>query len=152
MLAVAEIVRPPRRGPRLVAMASRRREVYVDSYDGACLLLGILLRSDAELKEAVLERFGGRPTVGAFAFVAGILQQAHREHRSERAAKATRRRALAAAGRKVCSRCGEEKDLEAFNRDRSRSDGRRPECRECQGRVDRANYAARRGKEGGDRG
>lgn len=32
---------------------------------------------------------------------------------------------------KVCSRCGEEKELEEFHRRSSASDGRRSECRSC---------------------
>lgn len=33
---------------------------------------------------------------------------------------------------KTCSKCGKEKELDSFNRERKTKDGHRPECRECQ--------------------
>lgn len=39
---------------------------------------------------------------------------------------------------KVCSKCGEEKALEEFGRDRRRKDGRRAMCRACSRAYDRA--------------
>lgn len=42
--------------------------------------------------------------------------------------------------RKVCRFCGEEKALEAFNRDSTRSDGRRNRCRECDAQYFQQHY------------
>jgi hypothetical protein len=45
---------------------------------------------------------------------------------------------------KRCSSCGEVKATEAFQADRSRADGLMIRCRECEGRRNRAYYAANR--------
>ena len=41
---------------------------------------------------------------------------------------------------KTCSRCGYEKPLDDFNRQRGSSDGRRPECKECRNAARRKHY------------
>ena len=40
---------------------------------------------------------------------------------------------------KRCTKCGEEKPLAAFSRDRSRKDGRYPQCKACVRRWQREN-------------
>lgn len=50
-------------------------------------------------------------------------------------------RSEAPAGRKTCSRCHAEWDIDFFQRDKRASDGRRPDCKRCTGRYD----AMRRG-------
>jgi len=45
---------------------------------------------------------------------------------------------------KRCSNCGETKESAAFHRDRSRSDGLFPQCKECTNANDAARYAAHR--------
>jgi hypothetical protein len=42
-------------------------------------------------------------------------------------------------GLKRCSKCGEEKPRAAFSRDRSRNDGRYPQCKACVRRWRREN-------------
>ncbi len=48
---------------------------------------------------------------------------------------------------KRCSSCRETKPLSAFNRDRSRKDGRQPYCRDCQHRLKAAYRAKRQAKQ-----
>jgi len=43
-------------------------------------------------------------------------------------------------GMKRCSKCGEVKPLEEFHRDRSKKQGRRSRCRECERQYERAYY------------
>lgn len=142
------------RNPRelgLGVMAGRRQdpEFRVDSYEGACQLLAVLLRPESELRELILERFGGSPTAAVFAVAAETLQRIHQAHRAERRAARMRAAELAARGTKVCSKCGREKRLEEFGRLARNADGRRPECRECHNAGERSRYAARKGKRGG---
>ena len=44
-------------------------------------------------------------------------------------------------GTKLCRACGEDKPLEAFNKDGKRSDGRRTRCRECDAKSFQARYS-----------
>jgi hypothetical protein len=124
--------------PRLVTVpreAEAQTEEVVRSYDGACQLLGHLIRTEPELYSLVLERFGGRPTVAAFGLVAAALRRLHQEAGSEdgRAAR------LVAQGLKECSRCGDPLPLASFGTDRGRP---RPECRECRNRARRERRSA----------
>jgi len=41
---------------------------------------------------------------------------------------------------KRCTGCGEVKSLEEFRRDRSKKQGRHPQCRECERQYERAYY------------
>lgn len=43
---------------------------------------------------------------------------------------------------KTCSKCGQTKPVDEFNRDKNRKDGRYPHCRECHRADNRARYAA----------
>ena len=42
---------------------------------------------------------------------------------------------------KLCRACGQDKALEAFNKDNKRPDGRRTRCRECDAKYFQARYA-----------
>lgn len=127
----------------------RQEPELVTSYEGACRLLAALMGPGSELRDLILERFAGRPTVGAFALAAETLQRIHQAERAERIAARRRAAELAARGTKVCSKCGREKRLEEFSRLARNADGRRPECRECHNAEERIRYAARKGKRGG---
>lgn len=48
---------------------------------------------------------------------------------------------------KVCRKCGISKDIQHFNRDKSRPDGHKSQCRECVAAVNRAYTASKAGKE-----
>ena len=48
---------------------------------------------------------------------------------------------------KTCTKCGETKPLDDFHRDRSKADGRRPDCRECALEHRRRYYEENRDKE-----
>lgn len=48
---------------------------------------------------------------------------------------------------KTCTKCGETKPLDDFNRDRARADGRNPWCRECKAEGNRRYYEENSGKE-----
>ena len=41
---------------------------------------------------------------------------------------------------KVCSKCGQEKDIEEFHRDRTRKDGRQSYCKACQSAYKKKKY------------
>ena len=43
-------------------------------------------------------------------------------------------------GTKRCTKCGKEKPLEGFRRDRSKKLGRYPRCRECERQYERIYY------------
>ena len=45
---------------------------------------------------------------------------------------------------KVCSKCNEAKPLEAFNKDKAKKDGRRPNCKACRKVQTAAYYKAHR--------
>ncbi len=150
MCALADIDLSQYRGPRLVVMAGRRDpDAIVASYEGACRLLAVLIREDADLRNLILERFNGAPTIAAFSVAAETLQRAHLAHRAERVAASRRAAEFAARGTKVCSKCGAEKRLEEFSRLARNADGRRPECRACHNAEERNRYAARKGERGG---
>lgn len=47
---------------------------------------------------------------------------------------------MATATSKVCSRCGDEKPLEAFHCDATKPDGRAPRCAPCKSQVSKGYY------------
>lgn len=48
---------------------------------------------------------------------------------------------------KTCTKCGQAKSVDQFNRDKSKSDGRRPDCKDCQNKRGKNYYQANRESE-----